>query len=569
MLEKIPTRLLEISNDAAQVRLIDTGGKQHLYVALSYRWGNQNDEDNLTWKTTTKTIHNNQSTGISTRCLPPTLRDSIFITHRLGLSHIWIDSLCILQDSAEDWAQEAANMASVYVGSVLTIAVSGASSWDDGCFRRCATWSFESGRCDNDLQMLESELSSGQRSRLYIMSQSGFREMGYQGHSGDVGDDQRSDDDPYDRSIEAYLTSVHNSPLATRGWTFQEYLLARRTVYYTSEQLFWECQHGCYSEDNFPQFQITRPHPVLDAQPLHYRAMMDHWYRKTVQRYSHRHLTVASDRLIAISALANATYARYPVPYIAGLWRDSMIQGMMWQNQGLGGKNTTYRCPAWSWVSQEFGVEYLESVDIRKDTKDPRGWWTAYCPDVVNVKWISDPTTQFADVISASIYLKTKISIGVFFPHLPRRFDRNMIHQNQVGGPQSKISKKVHYQCSDTGWNTLWDKNPVIMVSSSKMSTIWKFAAHLDTPHNQGCKFAIAYLGVDSIVFDFEDSTPKPSNMLFLLLEPPKLDASEYRRVGLARCLNYFPKKGSNYELSPVDKSDPLNEWAQRTITLV
>lgn len=32
-----------------------------------------------------------------------TLQDCIFIARKLGISYVWIDSICIVQDSPNDW----------------------------------------------------------------------------------------------------------------------------------------------------------------------------------------------------------------------------------------------------------------------------------------------------------------------------------------------------------------------------------------------------------------------------------------------------------------------------------
>ena len=48
-------------------------------------------------------------------------RDAIAITRGLGYRYLWIDSLCILQDSPEDWKRESANMGYIYKNSVPTI----------------------------------------------------------------------------------------------------------------------------------------------------------------------------------------------------------------------------------------------------------------------------------------------------------------------------------------------------------------------------------------------------------------------------------------------------------------
>lgn len=46
--------------------------------------------------------------------LPGKYLDAIRVAKALGFRYIWIDSLCIIQDSSEDWEREAVKMASVY-----------------------------------------------------------------------------------------------------------------------------------------------------------------------------------------------------------------------------------------------------------------------------------------------------------------------------------------------------------------------------------------------------------------------------------------------------------------------
>jgi hypothetical protein len=48
-----------------------------------------------------------------------TYKDAIALTHALGISFLWIDSLCIIQDDAADWEAESGNMASIYENSYL------------------------------------------------------------------------------------------------------------------------------------------------------------------------------------------------------------------------------------------------------------------------------------------------------------------------------------------------------------------------------------------------------------------------------------------------------------------
>ena len=48
--------------------------------------------------------------------LTQTMRGSITVARALGVRYLWIDSLCIIQDSASDWELEAGKMAAIYRG---------------------------------------------------------------------------------------------------------------------------------------------------------------------------------------------------------------------------------------------------------------------------------------------------------------------------------------------------------------------------------------------------------------------------------------------------------------------
>ena len=96
------------------------------YATLSYCWGSM-----LPLTTTTVNLKTHES-GISFDELPRTLQDAIMIVRYLGIEYIWIDCLCILQDSKADWEHEAASMAEVYSNSYLTIATARAHHCGEG-----------------------------------------------------------------------------------------------------------------------------------------------------------------------------------------------------------------------------------------------------------------------------------------------------------------------------------------------------------------------------------------------------------------------------------------------------
>ena len=64
-------------------------------------------------------------------------RDSFQIALDLGYSSIWIDSLCILQDSVEDWTEQCPRMAEIYSNSDCNLSATGIASGEDGMIGLC------------------------------------------------------------------------------------------------------------------------------------------------------------------------------------------------------------------------------------------------------------------------------------------------------------------------------------------------------------------------------------------------------------------------------------------------
>lgn len=77
-------------------------------------------------RTTAGSIQAFQDNGIPWNDLPKTFQDALDMTYRLGLTYLWIDSLCILQDSVKDWRHEGSKMAEIYSGAYVTLAATNA-----------------------------------------------------------------------------------------------------------------------------------------------------------------------------------------------------------------------------------------------------------------------------------------------------------------------------------------------------------------------------------------------------------------------------------------------------------
>lgn len=149
--------------------------------------------------------------------LSKTFQDAILIARRLGVSCLWVDSLCIIQDDAEDWETEAADIADVYEHSDGVIMATSGMDGDAGCF---------STRSETKELVIEDE--RGITPTIY------HREALDRNH---LSFDWTNKDHPtgFDGKL------FDGGPLTTRGWCFQKRLLGRRMLHYTASEIVWEC----------------------------------------------------------------------------------------------------------------------------------------------------------------------------------------------------------------------------------------------------------------------------------------------------------------------------------------
>ncbi|GME36801.1 heterokaryon incompatibility protein-domain-containing protein [Neofusicoccum parvum] len=141
-------------------------------------------------------------------------------------------------------------------------------------------------------------------------------------------------------------------PLYTRGWTFQERLLAARYVHIGEQQVFFECNHGrSYQQhgDNPFRHQLTKRIAVPSS--------FNDWHQ-LVQEYSRRILSVPSDNLIAVGGVAKyfSTRLRTPSAYLAGLWRANLVRDLSWHVAAPSPQLPI--APSWSWASRRTEVVY-------------------------------------------------------------------------------------------------------------------------------------------------------------------------------------------------------------------
>jgi hypothetical protein len=212
---RLPTRLIDVKPDTAGddiVRLWETGPEdrgQFRYAALSHPWG---APPHFCTYTHSLAAHKE---GIALAQLPATFRHAVQTTRALGLRHLWIDSICIVQGADGDFRDEAQRMERVFRGAYCVLAASCALGQSDG---------FLKPRRERDYVAMRSRPAAG----------GGGGDGGLPYYVCEIVDDFNS------HALQGHLNS--------RGWVLQEHALARRTIFFTEHQTYWECGDGVRCE---------------------------------------------------------------------------------------------------------------------------------------------------------------------------------------------------------------------------------------------------------------------------------------------------------------------------------
>lgn len=256
-----------------QVVLREECPEESTYAALSYVWGDQQADKTL--RLLSSNIDHLRSPN-STNLLPKTFQDAIRVIERLGIQYLWIDRLCIVQDSDEDWRAEAGTMHDVYKNSALTISAFSSLNDDTGLF-------------------FERNVDQIVPTVVHIRTSNSDQLASY-----------RHDNE----SRRTYSILWHKEAETTkRGWCYQERVLSPRVVHFGRSQTYWECRqrNACEMHPNRAGRPITQstfkrllggPMPDISADP--YMALLQNWYTM-IQMYSGTKLTYQSDRLIALA----------------------------------------------------------------------------------------------------------------------------------------------------------------------------------------------------------------------------------------------------------------------------
>ncbi|TGO39358.1 hypothetical protein BHYA_0055g00100 [Botrytis hyacinthi] len=363
----LPTRVINVGSDKPV--LVSTNHCMGKFVALSHCWGGSVGEK------ARLTVENFElfKGKIPMSDLPANFEDAILITRSLGLEYLWIDCLCIIQDSREDWEIESKHMGDVYHNAVVTLAAAAASKATDGMLHTFRSY----------------DLTGGPAIKLKLSRESTSEDTIDIVHRDSTREDLRH--------------LLYDGPLANRGWTLQEEVLCPRTLYYGHQQLHWQCLHQYSSGDGIHDYDMHR------QRALRYERIKDRIFKQThspdqdphdpkdvnqilleyhgemVADYCTRSLTYAADKFPAFSGIASLVHGELKhggylnTVYLAGIWSSHLREGFLWYygkkatSSPPPNPNTTqppgYIAPSWSWASvygkiESFFTKYLTPTHL-------------------------------------------------------------------------------------------------------------------------------------------------------------------------------------------------------------
>ncbi|KAL7952294.1 heterokaryon incompatibility domain-containing protein [Trichoderma compactum] len=309
------------------------------YAALSYVWGTC---------PVFKTLQSNvkdlmQPQGLPVPSLPKSIRDAMVLASDLGFQYIWIDSICIIQDSAEDKVQQLRMMDSIYSRASLTIVAAAGAHANAG------------------IPGLQPATRCRKQHTVHISK---------------------------DLTLVALNPDTHRKATATtwntRGWTYQERLLSKRCVFsFPDGSVSFQCSKAVWGEDYYAETPyLKRCAPMMDislnrswmalgyanergAPTVHItNTPYLHEYCRLVEEYTGRNMSYPSDRLPGINGVLDVFRRAFGLQFLHGLPEVLIHMALLWQPRNKlksvpkDPKTGLPFFPSWSWTGWAGPVGY-------------------------------------------------------------------------------------------------------------------------------------------------------------------------------------------------------------------
>ncbi len=292
------------------------------YTALSYTWGGYDQEASNTLDSSSRKSYR----------YPQTIEDAITVTRGLGLRYIWVDKYCINQSDATEKGHQIAQMHLVYRNAQITIIAAAGSNPSYGL----------------------AGISRGRHSSQVCATINGNIRLTSCPH------------DPWNQ--------VSSSKWNERGWTYQEGYFSRRRLFFTDDQVIFDCMNGWTCEATAVEQQL-RPRRT-DFGFWHPGVSHDEIYER-IMSYSERKLTFPHDVVNAFQGVFSAfeTCTEGPlrhlwgVPFLPGEKAlASFLHSLTWGVDAQGEFPVDWgqrrgSFPSWSWTGWHCTVSFSRKME--------------------------------------------------------------------------------------------------------------------------------------------------------------------------------------------------------------
>ena len=388
----LPARLIHVGSagDFSDLRLVEVLPDQPRprWITLSHSWG---PKGSINLKLSQSNIEGLKA-KISFESLTENFKDAVVtarnLGERFGTLFLWIDALCIIQDSVSDWATESIKMGSIYSNSFCT-------------FFACRGVDPSAGLWDtpDTLSRHECCIEGGPNSCLRGRWQI--------------------------RDVDAFKNGVQNSKLCSRAWAHQESNLATRRLYFAPGQVFWGCYQGVKQEMD-PGSVLLEASTTAETGGLSMLAIqcdrdstrqqkLDKSYSiwlEIATQHSVRDITYATDRLPSLAAIAKVMldWIEYPDDYIAGTWKSFFWACILWQIRSPDKVSKAQNgSPSWSWTSVAGAVHflirpaYIVGINRKLESFFPEIWCDEYCSQP------AQPEFAMGALLEASVKVRGRV----------------------------------------------------------------------------------------------------------------------------------------------------------------
>ncbi|UKZ46432.1 hypothetical protein TrVGV298_000635 [Trichoderma virens] len=375
---ELPTRVVDIGppNTTSLPRVFVSQGARADYIALSHCWGGRIES-----VLTTKTYHDYQQ-ALPISDISANFKDTFRIARELGIRYVWIDSLCIIQDSKEDWEVESSKMGAVYRNATLTVSALVSAKSTVGILK------------NNE----NSFYGSPKSAKLQVYDDSSKIEQ--------VEVDWKSQEEENLRRL------MNDCALTSRGWTLQEYILSPRNLLYGKSKIYWRCPTMMISADDtpegnqFPDQKFRKASEVIYSDILavptkieaEIKAVLEDYY-ELAETYSARQLTYGSDKFAAFAGVAQMIHPSIGGQYLAGLWTADFKHGLLWYAEMTSCRHVeSHGAPSWSWMVTDASILFSRTRIFEATPFDVK---------ICQYDGISqDAVKQFGHIKSASVVVE-------------------------------------------------------------------------------------------------------------------------------------------------------------------